>query len=517
MRGADQLTRSLAAGGVEICFANPGTSEMHLVAALDEAPAIRPVLTLHENVASGAADGWARMTGRPASTLLHLGPGLANALANLHNARRAGTPIVNVVGDHASYHVANDPPLASDIAALAGTVSGWVHTVREATEIGAAAAQAIAAAQGPPAAIATLIVPSDMAWAPVPEGTPVAAPAPAAGRAPDGAAIDSAARALGSGEECMLLVGGRAMHPDLLAQASRVAAATGARLCCTPFTARARRGAGSVAVERLPYFPEMVAQWLAPVRHLILIDAPPPVAFFAYPGQSVTLVPPGCTVHTLAAAGADLPAALAALVDATNAAQHAPMLVPRVEVPAARGPVTPEALAQTLGAVLPDEAIVADEAITNRFPALVGTVGARPHDWLCITGGSLGIGMPMALGAALAAPGRRVINLQADGSAMYTPQALWSLAREGADVTVVLLRNRRYRILDLELQRMQLTDASRGRALTDLSHPVLDYVQLAASMGVPATHVDTAEALAEAVQRSCAEAGPRLIEVEMAG
>ena len=517
MSGAHLLMRSLAASGVEICFANPGTSEMHLVAALDQAPGIRPVLTLHENVASGAADGWARMTGRPATTLLHLGPGLANALANLHNARRAATPIVNLVGEHASYHVAHDPPLASDIAALARTVSGWVHTVPDAAEMGRAAAQAVASAQGAPATVATLIVPSDAAWDAVPDAAPVAAPAPTAGRAPDGTAIDAAARALVSGETTVLLVGGRAMRPDLLAMASRVAGATNARLCCTPFTARARRGAGSVAVERLSYFPEAVAQLLAPVRHLVLVDAPPPVAFFAYPGQSVALVPPGCTVHTLAGGGDDVAAALAALVEATHAARQPPTLVPRTELPPPNGAVTPEVLAQALGAVLPEEAIVCDEAITNRFPALVGTAGALPHDWLCITGGSLGIGMPLALGAALAAPGRRVVNLQADGSAMYTPQALWSLAREGADVTVVLLRNRRYRILELELQRMQLADASRGRALTDLSQPAIDYVQLATSMGVPASRAETAESLAEAMRRSCAEGGPHLIEVQMAG
>jgi acetolactate synthase I/II/III large subunit len=520
MSGAHLLMRSLAASGVEICFANPGTSEMHLVAALDQAPGIRPVLTLHENVASGAADGWGRMTGRPASTLLHLGPGLANALANLHNARRAATPMVNVVGEHASYHVANDPPLASDIAALARTLSGWVHTVTNAAEMGTAAARAVAAAEGPPASVATLIVPSDAAWEPVPDGVPVAPPAPrapAAGRAPDGTAIDAAARALSSGETALILVGGRAMRPDLLAQASRVARATGARLYCTAFTARARRGAGSVAVERLPYFPEMVAQLLAPVRHLVLVDAPPPVAFFAYPGQSVVLVPPSCTVHALAGGGDDVAATLAALADATSATQESPALVPRVDVPPARGPVTPEALAQTLGAVLPEEVIVCDEAITNRIPAMMGTLGARPHDWLCLTGGSLGMGIPLALGAALAAPGRRVLNLQADGSAMYTPQALWSLAREGADVTVVLLKNRRYRILELELHRMQLADASRGRALTDLSAPDIDYMQLAQSMGVPAQRVDTAEGLADAMQRSFAAAGPRLVEVEMAG
>lgn len=528
MRGADLLLCALAESGVEICFANPGTSEMHLVAALDAAPSIRPVLTLHESVASGAADGWGRITGRPASTLLHLGPGLANALSNLHNARRAATPIVNVVGEHASYHVANDPPLGSDIAALARTVSAWVQTVPSAGGAGDAGRAAVAAALGPPGAIATLIVPADAAWnAPgddaradtsrdAPTGVPGAPPAATHGGGIDALVVEGIARVLASADTTMLLLGGRAMGGDLVQLAGRVAARTGAQLCCTPFTAVSHRGAGSVAVERLPYFPEAVAERLAAVRHLVLIDARPPVAFFAYPGMSTVLLPAGCEVHVLVAGTDDVRASLEALVQATGASDADPARVAAAIPPIATGPITPAAFAQTLAAVLPAGAIVCDEAITNRFPAMVATGGARPHDWCCITGGSLGTGMPMSLGAALAAPARRVVNLQADGSAMYTPQALWSLAREGVDVTTVVLANRRYRILEFELQRLGLTALTRGRALTDLAHPPIDFVQLAASMGVPAERVDSAEALAKAMQRSFAEPGPRVIEAVMA-
>lgn len=530
MRGADLLMRSLAQAGVETCFANPGTSEMHLVAALDAAPGIRPVLTLHEGVASGAADGWGRVTGRPASTLLHLGPGLANALSNLHNARRGATPLVNIVGDHASYHLANDPPLASDIGALAGTVSSWVGTVPDAASMARGGSEGVEAAMGPPGAISTLIVPADAAWGAIDDQAGEGALAQERGRlrgSVDGGVakrgtpvaprrVEGAARALASGEPAVILVGGRAMHEETVENASRIASATGARLCCTPFTARSHRGAGSVAVERLPYFPEMVLQMLAGVRHLILVDAVAPVAFFAYPGLPGALVPEGCAVHTLAEGGDDVAGALEALAQACGAVGREPVRVARAIPPVASGALTSATLAQTLAAVLPAGALVCEEAITNRFTCMAATVGALPHDWFCLTGGSLGIGMPMALGAALAAPGRRVVNLQADGSAMYTPQALWSLAREGVDVTTVILANHRYRILDVELHRLQLTGAERGRGLMDLSRPLLDYVQLASAMGVPASRVTTAPGLADALRDSFATPGPRLIEAELA-
>jgi acetolactate synthase-1/2/3 large subunit len=510
MLGADALLRTLASSGVDVCFANPGTSELHLTSALDRVPDIRPVLVLAEAVASGAADGFARISGRPATTLLHLGPGLANALANLHNARRAGSAVVNLVGDHASAHRLLDPPLASDIEALARVVSRWVDTVAGPDDMARAAADAVRAAQGPPKGVATLVIPADASWGEtrLPEAP---ASVPAASHF-DATRVEAAARLLRGPEPAALLVGGEAAGARGARAASRIANASGARVFCSTFTARATRGAGHVLLERLPYFPEMVLELLAGTRHLVLAEAASPVGFFAYPGLPGSLVPERCDAFRLADADHDVVAALEALADALGASPDAVTLAPSAARPLPAGPLDANVVAGVLGALLPEDAIVADEAVTARFQALAATVGANPHDWLCQTGGSLGLGMPLALGAAIAAPGRRVVNLQADGSAMYAPQALWSFAREGVDVTTILLRNRRYRILDLELQRLGLAGSARARDLCDIGHPDIDYVALAGSMGVRAERASTAEGLARAFARSLAEPGPCLIE-----
>ena len=515
MLGAEALLRTLASSGVTTCFANPGTSEMHLVAALDAVPSMRPVLTLAEGVASGAADGWARVTGRPAATLLHLGPGLSNALSNLHNAKRAQSPVVNIVGDHASYHRASDAPLTSDIAGLARTVSAWVGCAAGADDMSRAAGAALRAAMGPPGAIATLIVPADAAWG---ETTrPVESVAPAAPRAPNAHRVEAVRRALASGASAVLLIGGAAMRGSAVRDASRAANAAKARLFSTTFTAVAERGAGRVLVNRLPYFPEQVVEALAGTRYLVLAGASVPVAFFAYPGLPGALVPDGCEVLTLAEPEEDVAAALGALAAALGAPDNGATMTPHGPPPLPTGRLDPSSFAQALGALLPEGAIVSDEAVTTRFPALAATVGSASHDWLCLTGGSLGLGMPMALGAALAAPDRPVITLEADGSAMYAPQALWSFAREGANVTTLVLKNRRYRILEVELERLQLTDARRGRELLNLSAPEVDFVALARSMGVPGVRATTVEEVVVAMRRAFAEDGPSVVEVVLEG
>ena len=515
MLGAEALLRTLASSGVTTCFANPGTSEMHLVAALDAVPSMRPVLTLAEGVASGAADGWARVTGRPAATLLHLGPGLSNALSNLHNAKRAQSPVVNIVGDHASYHRASDAPLTSDIAGLARTVSAWVGCAAGADDMSRAAGAALRAAMGPPGAIATLIVPADAAWGETTQ--PVENVAPAAPRVPNAHRVEAVRRALASGASAVLLIGGAAMRGSAVRDASRAANAAKARLFSTTFTAVAERGAGRVLVNRLPYFPEQVVEALAGTRYLVLAGASVPVAFFAYPGLPGALVPDGCEVLTLAEPEEDVAAALGALAAALGAPENGATMTPHAPPPLPTGRLDPSSFAQALGALLPEGAIVSDEAVTTRFPALAATVGSASHDWLCLTGGSLGLGMPMALGAALAAPDRPVITLEADGSAMYAPQALWSFAREGANVTTLVLKNRRYRILEVELERLQLTDARRGRELLNLSAPEVDFVALARSMGVPGVRATTVEEVVVAMRRAFAEDGPSVVEVVLEG
>jgi acetolactate synthase-1/2/3 large subunit len=512
MNGAQALIRTFAACGVEVCFANPGTSEMHFVAALDTVPEMRGVLALFEGTATGAADGYGRMAGKPAVVLLHLGPGFGNGLANLHNARRARTPLVTVVGDHATYHKRYDAPLESDICSLAGTVSGWVRRCERPADAGADAAAAVAAAAGPPGQVATLILPADISWS---EGGEPAAPGRAVspGGVPDDM-IETAAAALRSGEPCTLMIGGAATREAGLLAASRISAATGARLLCETFPARLERGAGLPEVDRLAYLAEAATSQLDGTRHLILAGARQPISFFAYPGKPSDLVPPGCEIHPLGSAGQDVYAALANLADLVAGSTS-----PRVKA-AARpglpsGGLTGESVAQVVGALLPEAAVVVDEANTAGLWLPAATAGAPRHDWLTLTGGAIGQGLPAATGAAVACPDRPVICLEADGSAMYTISALWTHSREGLDVTTVIFNNRSYDILTMELQRVGAQAGPRAKDLLDLSRPDLDFVALASGMGVPASRSATSEEFAKQFERALAEPGPHLIEAAL--
>ena len=509
MNGAQALLRTLADCGVNVCFANPGTSEMHFVAALDAVPDVRGVLCLFEGVATGAADGYGRMADGPAAALLHLGPGLANGLANLHNARRARTPLLTVVGDHASYHKRHDAPLESDIDALANAVSGWVRRPARAADLGADAADAVAAAMAPPGQVATLILPADVSWSdganPAPPAA-IRAPAPV----PD-EAVAAAAAAVRSGEPCVILLGGTALRRRGLEAASRLATAS-VRLLSETFPARHERGAGIPPVDRLAYLAEFAAAQLAGARHLILAGARAPVAFFAYPNLPGSLVPEGCTVHVLAEAGEDVTAALGAVAElVAPRAEAVPQQPERPVLP--DGDLTAESAAAVIGALLPEGAIVSDEANTSGLWLSGATAGAPPHDWLTLTGGAIGQGLPLAAGAAIACPDRSVLALEADGSAMYTITALWTHAREQLDITTVIFSNRRYAILGIELDRVgAVSSGQAARRLLDLSGPDIDFTALAAGMGVPARRADTAAELAAALRQAFAEPGPHLIE-----
>ncbi|MCG5433226.1 acetolactate synthase large subunit [Mycobacterium sp. MYCO198283] len=506
MRGAEALVRTLVDHGVDVCFANPGTSEMHVVAALDTVGGLRGVLALAEGVATGAADGYARIADRPAAVLLHLGPGLGNGLANLHNARRAGVPLLAVIGDHATSHKRYDAPLESDIDAVAGTVAGWVRRTGRPRDIGADAAAAVAAAAT--GAVAALILPADVCWS---DGAEPAGPAVAASPAhPDDAAVRTAATALRSGDPAVLLIGGDATREPGLSAAARIAAATGAQLLCETFPARLQRGAGLPPVERLGYFAEAAAAQLAGVRRLVLAGARSPVSFFAYPGRPSDLVPEGCDVHVLAARGAAT-AALTALADEVARGVAAP-LAPARRPALPTGPLTAAAIADAVGALLPERAIVVDESNTAGLALPAATAGAPQHDWLTLTGGAIGYGLPAAVGAAIAAPDRPVLALQADGSAMYTLPALWTQARERLDVTTVLYDNRSYDILRVELARVGASGGERANALFDLGRPDLDFVRLAEGMGVPARRAVTANEFVDALRAALAEPGPHLID-----
>jgi acetolactate synthase I/II/III large subunit len=515
MNGAQALIRTLVACGVDTCFANPGTSEMHFVAAMDAVPEMRGVLCLFEGTVTGAADGYGRMRERPAAALMHLGPGLSNGLANLHNARRARTPLIAVVGDHATYHKRLDALLESDIDSLARPVSAWVRRSLRAQDVAFDAADAVAAASAPPGGVATLILPADVSWT---EGGEPASPLPVRPPHPvPGEAIGSAAKALRSGEPCLIMLGGAGLRRSAVEAASRISVATGARLLGETFPARHERGAGIPAVGRLAYLAEFATAQLAGTAHLILAGARPPVSFFAYPGLPGSLVPAGCQVHVLAEPGEDVAGALASLADLV-AAGAAPARQPAGRPGTPGGELTAETAAAVIGALLPEDAIVCDEAATSSVFLPAATEGAPPHDWLTLTGGAIGQGLPLAAGAAIACPGRPVIALEADGSAMYTISALWTHAREQLDITTVIFSNRAYAILAMELERVgAVATGEAARSLLSLSRPTLDFAALAAGMGVPAARAATVEEFAAQFRRALAEPGPHLIEAIIPG
>ena len=511
MNGAESLARTLVAGGVDVCFTNPGTSEMHFVAALDKVEGIRCVLGLFEGVVTGAADGYWRMAERPAATLLHLGPGLGNGLANLHNARKASSGIVNVVGDHATYHVKHDAPLTSDIEGIARPVSAWVRTSPTARAVAADGAAAIAAAWGPPGQIATLILPADTAWN---EAAGVAPAAPRAERARvDAEAVARCAKALRSGEPAMLLLTGQGVRARGLALAGRIATATGARLLAQGSNARIERGAGRVPIERLPYPVDLALGVLKDVRHLILVGSKAPVAFFAYPNKPSVLTPDGCQIHPLSTIAEDSLSALEWLADEVGAKEDSEVVQLATRPGLPTGPLNPDTLAASLGALLPEGAIVADESVTTGRGFFRLTAGAPPHDWLNNMGGSIGLGLPLATGAAVACPDRKVVCLEGDGSGMYTVQALWTQAREQLDVTTVVFANRTYAILRGELAGVGAGTPGRKAAdMLDIGRPDLDWVALARGMGVDATRATTADEFNRQFAASLAHRGPRLIE-----
>ncbi len=512
MNGAESLVATLAAGGIDTCFANPGTSEIHILAALDREARMRCVLALFEGVASAAADGYARMTGRPAATLYHLGPGFANSLANLHNAFRARVPILNLIGQHATYHLRHDTPLTSDIEGLARQYSSWLRTSSAAADIGRDAAEAIVAASAPPGRIATLIVPADAAW----NGGGIVAKTPPVPKppVPNKEVIERAAAMTRSSLRTAFILTGNALHGEGLATAGRISAARNCKLLAPyPFT-RLERGAGTPRVDRIHYILEQAAAQLQDFQQLILVGARPPVTYFAYPGKNSVVTRPDCEVFELAKPEEDGVAALKALesaldvqTPATITAKQEPPLIPA-------GSITLSGVSSAVASLLPENAIVVDESMTSGRALMAATAGCPPHDWLANTGGSIGIALPMAVGAAIACPDRRVLCLSADGSGMYTLQALWTMAREGLNVTTVVYANRNYAVLQREYSGLGIGDpGKRAKELLEIGRPELDWSLLAKGMGVPATRVESMEDFVKALHDGLESDGPRLIEI----
>jgi acetolactate synthase I/II/III large subunit len=509
MNGAESLVRTLLASGVDTCFANPGTSEMHFVAALDHVPGMRCVLGLFEGVVTGAADGYGRIAQKPAATLLHCGPGLANGMSNLHNARRANTMIVNCVGDEATYHRQLDAPLTADTESWARGVSGWVRTASQAKDVGCDAAMAVRAACTAPGQVATLILPSDTCWDA--GGVVASPPVPTKAVSAPPSTIEQVARVLRQGSPSLIVLGDGALREESLAIAAGIAEATGSRLISECFNARVERGRGRYPIERVPYPVDQAVAKLAPYCNVVLVGAKLPVGFFAYPGKPGVLTAHGTDVHFLTRPEHDHLATLRLLAEAVHASPYrtSDSAKPSVAV----GEITSENVGRSIAALLPESAIVADESVSLANVLYSATRDAAPHDWLQITGGSIGYGMPVATGAAVATSGRRVLNLQGDGSAMYTPQALWTQARERLNVTTVILSNRKYAILLHELANIRANPGRTALDIMDLGNPAIDWPKLATGMGVEGARAETMSGFNDLLASSFARPGPFLIEV----
>jgi acetolactate synthase-1/2/3 large subunit len=544
MNGAESLLNSLCQNGVEVCFANPGTSEMHFVAALERVEGMRCVLGLFEGVVTGAADGYARMLDKPACTLLHLGPGLANGLSNLHNALRAQSPVVNIIGDHATYHRHLDAPLTSDIEGAARPFSHWVRTSPNADSLAADAAAAVAAAKSPPGRVASLILPADAAWNPVSKRPKDASRAWAVGSPvkPSEASLEAAATMLKSGAATAIILGGRATREAPLELAGKIAAATGARLLAQTLTSRITRGAGRVEVERIPYPVDQAVALLKDFENLILMGAKAPVGFFAYPNKPSVLYQPGTRVLELAPVEGDVLYGLQALSEAAGAQKVSPVMA-RFELPARpSGAITPEKIGLLIAATLPEGAIVVDESITTGRTFLEATHTANPHDWILPTGGSIGYGLPVAIGAAIACPDRKVLALESDGSGLYMPQALWTHARESLNILTLIFANRKYQILRHEMQNVGASALGskvsplgskvsplgskvsplgskvsplgpKVASLLDIGDPDINWVGLAKGFGVEAYRAQTMDELSHYMDIGYRVQGPFLIEV----
>jgi len=511
LNGAQTLAQTLVNCGVDICFANPGTSEMHMVASFDSVPQLRPVLCLFEGVVTGAADGYGRMAGKPAATLLHLGPGLANGLANLHNARRASTPIVNIVGDHATYHLQYDALLTSDIAGFARPVSSWIWESKNSKSVASDAARAVQAARRAPGCISTLILPADAAWNPA-DRAASALPDIASGYV-DGATIEQIVRLLSNGKKSAMLLRGPALLQEGQDAAGRIQAKTGVRLLCDTFAPRTELGAGRVALERIPYFAEQIATTLAGLEQIILVGSKPPVTFFAYPGKSSWGAPEECEFHYLSQPHEDGAQALKDLADAIGASRETAKRISLQLPDMPEGIFNAVSVAQVIARLTPENAIFADESATSGGPLMSKLARGRPFTHLPLAGGSIGQGLPVAVGAALAAPDRKVISTHGDGGAAYTMQSLWTMAREKLDVTVVIYANRSYAILNIELQRVgAITAGPKALSMLDLHNPELNWMQIACGMGVEASRATSCAEFAAQYASAMNQRGPRLIE-----
>ena len=515
MNASDALIKTLVANGLEVVFANPGTSEMHLVAAIDNNPEIRPILGLFEGVVSGAADGYARMSGKAAVNLLHLGPGLGNSFANIHNAKKALSPMVNVVGDHATYHLKYNAPLTSDLDNLAKSASNWVGRSSNVEDLCGLGNQAWQQANTFPGQISTLIVPADCAWGEFNGEIPPPLEQINSKKI-DESLVPKSIEALKK-DKSILFIGGKFLNEECIKLAAEISSSTGCRLITDTFISRIRRGSGLPIVEQVPYFAEMAEEFLKNTSNMVFIGTNAPVSFFAYPGKKSYLAPDEANIIDLCSPNQDGLSALKALSDEAGSSQINSELIQSgvIDIPTS-GKLDQSTLGPLLASLMPEDAIVSDESATSGMLVTPHTWKAKPHDWLALTGGSIGQGLPLAVGAAIAKPDRPIITLHGDGGALYTIQALWTQARESLNITNIIFANNSYEILKIELDRVgAVQTGDRAESMLSLDNPKIDWIQLSKSLGVPSFMPSTVKEFIKVFSQSINEAGPSLIVINL--
>ena len=535
MNGAEAILRSLVQNNVDLCLTNPGTTELLFVDAFERVAAMRSVLVLHEGVATGAADGYGRCGPPLACALLHLGPGLSNGSSFLHDARRARTPLVVLVGEHYSWHLPFDPPLASDIESLARPVSIFVQRLDRIDHLACEIRRAVemAVMRGGPAVV---IVPQEIQGAEVGAEEPRACDDPECPvmvegfedetlHRPDPEALarrsSELALRLSGASGVTYLVGSPALSEEALRLTTDLAASLGHDVVLESFPSVLRRGESEPVLEKLPYFPDAVRRALASTSVLVLVGARRPLGFFGYEGQPSELIPDGVEVVTLAPFPSNALEELKAYgsaVAALGAGEGEPHYPPRPTLEdgdRSDGSIDAWTLAKAIVEAQACGDIVVDEGRTGVGPYFTLANAAPLHRYLGHSGGAIGEGMPLGIGAALADPSATVIVIQADGGGMYAPQALWTMVRERLDVKVVVVSNRAYRILQIELRQGGLPLHDRSKAMTSLSDPIIGWVEIARGFGVPAVQVSTPHELKSALQEARSQRGPFLIDVEV--
>ena len=517
MNGAAAFFKSIVDNGIDTIFACPGTSEMQVVDEVGYSN-LRVVLCLFENSVTGMADGYARMLDKPALGMVHVTCGLTNALANMHNARIANSRMIIFGGGVHVAHEVNEPvhsmlqrqPYVAQIAAQC------VIEARSPDQLAAAATQALKASNDGAGKIVYVYGPNNAVWGESSFQGKLTSSAEQRQRVST-ATISSIADTLKAGKKTAFILDNLALREEGLEILGRIAEGAGGRLFREWLPSRIAMGAGRVRTETLPYGGAEGRELLSEFDQIVLVGAKIPVCPFSYENQPWVKIPENCNVHTLATADHDILAALEELATQLDLPEKASNRYNRKPGEPPTGPLSGNSIVQSLSILMPADSIVLDEAMLENvmFPLLMD--GAAPFDFMAACpGGAIGAGPPVACGAAIACPNRKVILLEGDFSLMQGNTALWSMAQHNLDICVINYNNEGSASLSTELARVRQGEAQpKSIELLRIRKPTIDYAAMAESMGVPASRAETAEEFHLQLTKAMSTKGPHFIDANI--